>query len=68
MRPDPADAAWPVLDDPGELVQRLRNLRWPEASAEARRRCWMQIAPRVDALFRSRPATGRIRDPHLPRR
>jgi len=38
---------WPPLDQPSELVQRLRNLQWPEASSEARQRCWSELAQQV---------------------
>ena len=47
---------WPPLDQPSELVQRLRSLDWPQASAEARRRCWMELSRQVDAL--SEPPVG----------
>jgi hypothetical protein len=45
-----ARAIWPPLDQPSELVQRLRNLSWPEASEEARQRCWEQLSGQVEAL------------------
>jgi hypothetical protein len=49
--PQLGDDCWPSLDSPNELVQRLRSLRWPAPSPEVRRRCWMRLAPRFDALF-----------------
>jgi hypothetical protein len=47
---DSAHAAWPRLDSPNELIQRLRVLRWPAVSPEARQRCWMTIAPQIEAF------------------
>lgn len=35
-------------DDP--LVRRLRTMKWTEAPAGVRERCWMEIEKRIDAL------------------
>jgi hypothetical protein len=47
---DPGAADWPPLDQPSELVQRLRSLQWPEASREARQRCWTELSRQMEAL------------------
>ena len=60
---DPADSgagAWPPLDQPSELVQRLRNLRWPEASAQVRQRCWTELAQQMEARAQD-AAADRVR-------
>jgi hypothetical protein len=31
-----------------ELVQRLRRMRWPEASPEARQRCWEMVSRQME--------------------
>jgi hypothetical protein len=41
---------WPPLDQPNELVQRLRSLEWPQASPEARQRCWLELTHQLDAM------------------
>jgi hypothetical protein len=51
MPPPEAAEAWPSLDDPTELVQRLRCLRWPEPSPQARARCWARLAAQLQAAF-----------------
>jgi hypothetical protein len=33
--------------DGDELVRRLRNLQWPEVSAEVRQRCWKELTSRL---------------------
>ena len=53
---DPQDHTWPPLEQPSELVQRLRNLQWPEASAEARQRCWAELTRQMETLAGAEPA------------
>lgn len=35
---------------PAELVERLRRLRWPQATPEARRRCWELLSREVTRM------------------
>jgi len=45
---------WDRRDKPGsrgtliELVRRLRRMRWPEASPEARQRCWEAVSRQME--------------------
>jgi hypothetical protein len=58
------------FDKPGprgslaELVQRLRRMRWPEASAEARKRCWEMLSRQLeDSGTEPDPRTTKAPDP-----
>lgn len=45
-------------DDPfdpnRELVERLRTMKWPEASVEARQRVWEGVILELEAMLRAR--------------
>jgi hypothetical protein len=43
-----------------ELVQRLRRMRWPEASPEARQRCWEMVSRQMEQ------DAGRLEEPARP--
>jgi hypothetical protein len=40
---------WPRGDE-DELARRLRNLQWPDVSAELRQRCWEELTRRMPEL------------------
>lgn len=48
MTPDDFDPPEPRGSTLGELVQRLRRMRWPEASPEARKRCWEMVSRQLE--------------------
>jgi hypothetical protein len=56
------DWIW-AADDP--LVHRLRTMKWTEAPADARERCWDAIKERVALLDSPRPALDLQRGPEL---
>ncbi|HVE68411.1 MAG TPA: hypothetical protein VNB64_07510 [Solirubrobacteraceae bacterium] len=46
-----------TFDANPELVERLRTMRWPEASTEARQRVWAGVILELEAMLRARGAT-----------